>query len=74
MAFLDNTLGTDIYGPEPSPGQTEPITFWPELYGDAMGSVAQWDSRDVCSNSNQAQFRAIAENMDDQGAVVSYAV
>ncbi len=71
MSHLENNLAIDVYAPEPNVGQTEPISFTVDLYGDALGSLDQWCSRDSCLSFNQSQFRLIAENEDGMGSVVS---
>lgn len=72
--FLENYLTVDVLSPAENRGQTQPITFWPDIYSDSMGAVPQMDSFNSCLNDNQAQFRIVSENMNDQGFVISYPV
>ncbi len=71
MSHLENNLAIDVYAPTANVGQTEPISFPPDLYGDNLGSLDQWNSRESCLSFNQSQFRMLAENEDGMGSVVS---
>lgn len=74
MHYLDNIMSCDYYIPDPNKSQTEPITFYPDIYSDAMGAVQQLEYKDSCSSYNQTQFRIVAENLNDQGTIISYPV
>ena len=71
MSHLENDLAINVYAPAANVGQTEPISFTADLYGDALGSLDQWGSRESCLSYNQTQFRLLAENEDGMGSVVS---
>ena len=74
MHLLDNLSGSDIYMPDPANGQTDPIDFLADIYSDAMGAAQQLQYKESCTCFSQAQFRTIAEGLEDRGNIVSYPV